>query len=147
MKHHLLRLLSFEPRLLIDHADAYAELVACDAGAASHTFKRQAVLIAAALCSLGVGAVLSSVALMLCAVVQRDDLPTLWPLVVVPALPLVLGALCWIAARRHPAGGAFDNVWRQLRVDVAMLRDVEALWARQGASCRAQPHRASLCRG
>lgn len=66
--HPLLHLLLTQPRLLADHVEAYAELVATEIGNVSVAWKRRALLNAVALCCLGVAAVLAGVALMLWAV-------------------------------------------------------------------------------
>ena len=126
MMHPLLRLLSTEPQLLIEHADAYAELVIADLRMASSEYQRQALLMASALCCAGVAAVLIGVALMLWATVPGNAMQARWLLCAVPAAPAIATVLCLFAARRR-AEGKFDNVRLQLRADLAMLRDVEAL--------------------
>jgi hypothetical protein len=123
MMHPLLHLIASHPTLVADHAEAYAELVGEEFSAASLRWKRRALLSAVALCALGVGAVLAGVALMLWAVVPPENLHAPWALIVAPLVPLAAAAGCAAAARTPAGPGAFDNVRRQLREDVAMLRE------------------------
>ncbi len=122
----LLRLLTAQPQLLADHAEAYAELVTAEIGDLSAAWKRRAVLHAATLCCLGAGAVLAGVALMLWTVTPSALLRLPWVLIVVPLLPLAGAAACLLAGRADDDGKAFDNVRRQLKADLAVLREATA---------------------
>lgn len=124
--HPLLRLVTNQPQLLAEHAEAYADLFGEELGAASAMWKRQALLGAVALCGLGVGAVLAGVALMLWAVIPSADIQAPWALIVAPLLPLVAAIACAVAARSQTADGAFGAMRQQVKADVAMLREVSA---------------------
>jgi hypothetical protein len=126
MLHPLLKLIATQPQLLADHAEAYADLIGEEIGTASVRLKRRVVLNSIALCALGVGAVLTGVALMLWAVIPSTSLQHPWALLVVPLFPLVTAAGCALAARARPQAGSFDNVRAQIKADVAMLREVSA---------------------
>jgi len=126
MMHPLLHLIASHPNLLADHAEAYADLLGEEFSAASVRWKRRALLSAVALCTLGVGAVLAGVALMLWAVVPPENLHAPWALIAAPLVPLVVAAGCAAAARAPAGPGAFENMRRQLREDVAMLREASA---------------------
>lgn len=126
MMHPLLHLIATQPALLTDHAEAYADLLGEELSAASAQWKRRALLSAVALCCAGVGAVLAGVALMLWAVIPVDNMNAPWALIVAPLVPLVAALICATSARSAPPGGTFDNVRRQLREDVAMLREATA---------------------
>lgn len=126
MVHPLLHLIATRPQLLAEHAEAYAELVASEFGTVSSGWKRRALLNAAALCGTGVGAVLGGVALMLWAVIPATQIQAPWALVVAPVLPLAAAACCAWAARIDEESPAFESVRRQLRADVALLREVGA---------------------
>lgn len=126
MIHPLLHLIATQPHLLADHAEAYADLLGEEIGSASALWKRRAVLNAVALCSLGVSAVLGGVALMLWAVIPPADIQATWALIVAPLLPLAVAVACLLAAKANPQAGSFDNVRRQVKADVAMLREVSA---------------------
>ena len=124
--HPLLRLVTNQPQLLAEHAEAYAELFGEELSAASAMWKRQALLGAVALCGLGVGAVLAGVALMLWAVIPPADIQAPWALIVAPVLPLLAAIACAVAARAQTATGAFGAMRQQVEADVAMLRAVGA---------------------
>ena len=126
MLHPLLHLIATQPQLLADHAEAYADLLGEELGTASAVWKRRVALNAVALCSLGVSAVLGGVALMLWAVIPPADIQAPWALLVGPLLPLAVTVACLLAARPQARAGTFDNVKRQMRADVAMLREVSA---------------------
>lgn len=125
MMHPLLTLLRTQPHLLADHAEAYAELLATEIDRVSTAWKRQALLAAAALCSLAVAAVLAGVALLLWAVVAHDQMPAPWLLIAVPLAPMAVALWCRIAARTSVDRKAFSNVKQQLQADIAMLREAE----------------------
>lgn len=125
--HPLLHLIATRPHLLADHAEAYAELVAAEIGSVSAAWKRRAMLNAVALCCLGVAAVLAGVALMLWAVIPAAPVQALWVLIAVPLVPMVMAVWCVLAAQPQGDDGPFDNVRRQVKADMAMLREVSAL--------------------
>jgi cytochrome c biogenesis factor len=124
--HPLLRLIATEPQLLADHAEAYADLIGAELGAASAIWKRSVALKAFALCLFGVSTILSGVALMLWAVIPPENIQAPWALVVAPGLPLIAALLCWLVSRNDAAQTAFEGIRRQMRADVAMLREVSA---------------------
>lgn len=124
--HPLLRLVTNQPQLLAEHAEAYADLFGEELDAASTMWKRQALFGAVALCGLGVGAVLAGVALMLWAVIPAADIQAPWALIVAPLLPLLAAIACAVAARTQTAAGAFGAMRQQVKADVAMLREVSA---------------------
>lgn len=126
MLHPLLHLVTSQPQLLADHAEAYADLFGEELGAASAQWKRKALLSAVALCGVGVASVLAGVALMLWAVIPPADIQAPWALIIAPLLPLLVAAACVLAARAQPGGAAFDAMRQQVKADVAMLREVSA---------------------
>ena len=126
MLHPLLHLVATQPQLLADHAEAYADMVAAEVGAASAAWKRQALLNAVALCCLGVAAVLAGVALMLWAVIPAADIQAPWALIAAPLLPIAVALGCLWAARARTGGSAFDKLRQQLKADILMLREVSA---------------------
>ena len=122
MMKSLLRLIANQPDLLVEHAQAYAELVSAQTTQVCAAWKRQALQGAVGLCLLGVGGVLAGVALMLWAVLAVAPGPALWVLVAVPLVPLSGALGCLAAARRPAEGDAFAGVREQLQADLAMLR-------------------------
>lgn len=124
MVHPLLHLIATRPQLLAEHAEAYADLVGAELADASSAWKRRAVLNAAALCAMGVAAVLAGVAAMLWAVTPTAQLQSPWALVLTPAVPAVAALVCLWAAHPGGEGSAFAGLRRQLKADVGLLRDV-----------------------
>jgi hypothetical protein len=122
--HPLLQLIATKPQLLFDHVEAYGELVTSEARYISAMWKRRALLTAIALCSVGVGAVLAGVALMLWAVIPTSQIQAPWALVVAPLLPLALATACIIYARSRGEDNAFDTIREQVNADLTMLREV-----------------------
>jgi len=122
--HPLFHLIATRPQLLAHHAEAYAELVASEIGNVSAVWKRRAMLNAVALCCLGAAAVLAGVALMLWAVIPGAHVQAPWALISTPLLPIAVAVWCLLAARATGAGGAFDNIRRQVQADMVMLREV-----------------------
>lgn len=121
--HPLLQLIATRPQLLAEHAQAYAALVTTEAPRITAACKRSAWLLALALGSLGAGLVLAGVAAMLWAITPEAQLRLPWVLVVVPALPLLVGLISTVAARRNREREAFDNLRQQVRADIELLRE------------------------
>ncbi len=121
--HPLLHLVASQPQLLADHAAAYAELVAAEAVTVSAHWQRRLLLGAVAVFCLLVGAILAGVALMLWAVLPTAQILAPWALLVAPLLPLALAIVCLLAARAPGVGIAFENLRRQMKADMAMLRE------------------------
>jgi uncharacterized membrane protein YqjE len=121
--HPLFHLIATRPQLLAEHAEAYAELVSVEAPRISAAFRRSAWLLALAFGSLGAGVVLAGVAVMLWATAPEAQIRLPWTLVAVPALPLLAGLLCVLAARRGREREAFDTLRQQVRADIALLRE------------------------
>jgi cytochrome bd-type quinol oxidase subunit 2 len=119
----VLQLLALRPAALAEHAEAYAQLAAAEAGDVLAAKLRLALLWASALCGVAVAAVLGGVAWMLAALQPEAAAPP-WPLWAAPALPLALALLAVWAARRQQAGGTrpFAVLQAQWQIDRAWLR-------------------------
>jgi len=122
----LLRLIATEPHLLGDHVEAYADMVGDEVKKTGAAWSMRLGLYAAALCLVGVGLVLTGVALMLWAALPPSGFQAPWVLVVVPLVTFVRAGACLLIARRKPAESGYDNVKKQLSADMAMLREVSA---------------------
>jgi hypothetical protein len=126
MLHPLLHLITSQPQLLSDHAQAYADLVAEELARAATAWRRRAVLNAIALCCMGVTAVLAGVAFMLWAVIPAANIEAPWALLVAPVLPALMAAWCMLVARPAGNDAAFDKLRQQLNADMLMLREAGA---------------------
>ncbi len=125
MPHPLLHLIAGRPNLLLEHLEAYADLIGAEAGHVSASWKRGALLNAVALCFVIVAVMLIGVALMLWAVVPATQMPQPWALVLVPLPPIAIALGCLMAGRTSAAGSAFENLRRQVKADMALLREDE----------------------
>lgn len=121
--HILLKLLLAQPRLVADHAQAYAELVAADFGDASAALTRRVVVGGAGLLCLLVATVLAGVALLLCAVTTAAQIQAPWALVVVPLVPFVAAVACLVWVRAQLPLRPLVNLRSQARADLDMLRE------------------------
>lgn len=120
-----LKLVTGQPQLLAEHAEAYAELLQAEAAALSIAWRRQAVLGALAVGSAAVAAVLAGVAVMLWATTAAAQGPAPWLLFVVPLLPLAAAVVCVVLARQRAAAAPFGSLRQQLRADWGLLRETE----------------------
>jgi hypothetical protein len=119
----LLYLVATRPQLLVDHAEAYADLASAEVSNASVIWKRRAKLGITAICSFAVAAILAGVSVMLWAVIPGASNQASWILLATPLLPIGLGIGCLIGIRTRPEEGAFEALRRQLKADMAMLRE------------------------
>ncbi len=126
MLHPLLRLLVDRPHLLADHAQAYGQLLAAEAGTSASVWKRRIVLATLALCCTGTAITLAGVSVMLWAVVPAAQIHAPWALVTAPLLPAAAAVACIIAARQGGAEASLDHLRRQLQADLDLLREMAA---------------------
>lgn len=125
MIHPFLHLIATRPHLLFEHAEAYSELAAAELKVVSNGWKRTAVLGAIAAAMLCLGVVFAGIALMLWAVVPLAQMQVPWLLLAVPLVPLVVGLACLVAMSRDSRAAPFDNLRRQLRADMDLLRETD----------------------
>ena len=123
MIYPLLRLIATRPQLLLDHCEAYADLVVAEATVASSYWTQKAVLTVAAACSLGVALILTGVAVMIWAVTPVITGPITLALTGAPLVPWILALGCVVAARKHGTGGSMAVLREQLSADMALLRE------------------------
>lgn len=119
--HPLWRLALQQPDLVVEHAAAYAALVADDGAAAlSSVGRRLAWQVAGGLC-LAVAAILAGVSALLWAALPSWPAAWPWVAVIVPLIPLAIGV---VALNRPPAGDpAFARLRAQTGLDRATLRE------------------------
>jgi hypothetical protein len=127
MSHALFHLIATRPQLLLDHAQAYAELANADLDEVTGAWRRRVRLVAGALCSGCVAAVLAGVALMLWAVVPAAQIEAPWALVAAPLLPALVALGCLVAARVGDDPRAFSHLKAQVQADLLMLHQAGAV--------------------
>ena len=126
MLHPVLRLLATHPHWLAQHAEAYAELAAAEAGAAALAARRSVILSVTAISGLGLAAMLGGVALMLWAALPSLPGATAWVLWAVPALPFAAALVALLIKQSGRDEGSFVLLRQQLQADMALLREAHA---------------------
>lgn len=124
--HPLLKLVASQPQLLVDHAQAYAELMAAELPRTALRWKREALLKALALVGLLAALLLGGMALLLWAALPGPAMPQPWLLIVVPLLPATGAIGCLLAASTRAESPAQGSLQQQFSADLAMLRDATA---------------------
>ena len=121
MPSSLFRVMVKQPELLLDHAQAYAELFESELSALGAAYAHRARLNTAMLCCLTIGVMLSGVAIMFVSVTPLLPGYAPWALGFVPVLPF--GAAYWChRALKAPASAPFEVIRHQIRADMQMLR-------------------------
>lgn len=123
MLHPLVKLLATRPDLLADHADAYIDLAAAEAGGALDGLKKRALLAWAAMVLAALGLMLVGLALMLVAAMPLNRMPAPWVLALLPAVVWTAAGGCAWGARRQPAARPFQILRDQIRQDAQLLRE------------------------
>ncbi len=123
MIYPLLRLIATRPQLLLDHCEAYADLVVAETTLATSHWTQKAVLTMAAAFSLVVAVTLTGVAVMIWAVTPVITGPITLALTGAPLVPWILALACVIAARTRGPGGNMQVLRQQLSADMALLRE------------------------
>lgn len=118
----LLQRLATRPELLLEHLDAYAELVSVEAGEAASAIRRQALWFAMAGIGAAVALALSGVAALLASALPLATMPVPWALVLVPLAWWVFAGVCLWAAHRAETAARFPVLRAQWAADVALLR-------------------------
>ena len=126
MLHPLLHLLATQPHLLGNHAQAYGELLSTELNQQAHALGKRTLLVALAVCFLGVAVVLCGTACMLWALATPQQATLPWVLITVPLVPAALSVACFWASRANtsPDKKAFAELRRQVQADVALLREM-----------------------
>lgn len=124
MSSPLFRVVVQQPELLLDHAQAYAELFEAEITALGSAYGRRARLATAMLCFMAIGATLSGVAVMLVSVMSPVGDSAVWTLGVVPILPFGAALWCYLALRA-PAAAPFEVLRHQMQTDMQMLRGLD----------------------
>jgi uncharacterized membrane protein YqjE len=122
----LFRLITTQPQLLLNHAEAYSELVAEEIADVSSAWKRRALFAVLTLLFAALGIIFAGMALLLWATAPLAQIHTPWLLWLVPITPLLLALVCGLAAKNNARQGAFTDLRSQLKADMALLRDTKA---------------------
>jgi hypothetical protein len=122
----LLRLVTTHPAWVGEHVQAYAGLVNAELSDLLRAWQRRLLWQALALAGLAVALALAGVALLLWAVTPTLDATALWVLWLVPAVPLLLAAICmWAAAGAAGHEASLTVLAEQWQADQALLRSLD----------------------
>jgi hypothetical protein len=121
---NIIRLIASQPQILIDHAEAYSDLLSCELVEASGAWKMCFIYSALTLMMVCIALALSGVALMLWATTPADQIHSLWILWFVPILALCGTLFSAKMAHLYTQRGAFKYLKSQIKADMAMLREV-----------------------
>lgn len=110
------------PTLLLEHADAYADLASAELDEWSAQWKQRALVGACSVFLVALGLFLGGTAALLTAAIPLPNMPMPWLLWAVPGLPLTLGAgLAWWARTLENAT-PFASLRQQVAQDLATLK-------------------------
>ena len=114
--------LAKRPRLLLEHADAYADLASAELDEWASRWKRQAINSVAAAILIAIGLLLAGTAGLIAAAIPLQNMPIPWLLWVIPGAPLLIGlALGW-AAMAAEKQAPFTDLRQQVAQDLATLK-------------------------
>ena len=122
MIHPLFITMAKEPRLFLEHADAYADLAVVELACWKNRLKQRATLtlVAVLLCVLGLG--LAGVAGLLAAALPLQTMPLPWVLWALPSALLLLAAFFGWRVRQLQDDTPFATLREQMAQDVATLK-------------------------
>jgi hypothetical protein len=122
----VLHLITSKPYLLLEHADAYTDLLAQEIAYAAKTWRYRAWMGVLTLMLAGCAAVLAGVGLMLWAITPPAQIHALWLLWLTPLVPLTFALVCGQKLRNHVQNRVFSDLRLQIKEDLALLRNVTA---------------------
>ena len=122
----LLKKLVTEPDLFVEHASAYAALIALEAGEAGLAWRRKAMVMVGCVI-IGLLALLTTcLAIMFTAAISWDGMPAPWVLIAVPGTLWVVSiAMGWFASRAGQAQ-TFAHLRKQWAIDAQQVREMTA---------------------
>jgi hypothetical protein len=121
MSSNLLRVMVKQPDVLLDHAQAYAELFEAELATLGTATTRRIYLSTAAVCCMAIGVTLAGTALMLLSMLPHAEPYALWALGLIPLIPFAATLWC-IVALRSTTLVPFELLRRQISADIHMLR-------------------------
>ena len=124
MIHPLFITMAKQPRLFLEHADAYAELAVAELACWRSRLQRRAALTLAAVLLALLGLGLAGVAGLLAAALPLESMPMPWLLWALPMTPVLLAVyLGWsVRQLKEEDGSAFTTLREQIAQDLATLK-------------------------
>ena len=122
MIHPLFISIAKEPRLFLEHADAYADLAVAELACWRSRMQQRATLTLGALLLAVLGLGLAGVAGLLLAALPLNTMPVPWLLWALPVTPLLLAALLGLVVRQMDDNTIFTALREQMAQDLATLK-------------------------
>lgn len=122
----VLHLITQKPHLLLEHADAYTDLIGQEIANAAKTWRYRLWVGAITILLFGSTVVLSGVSLMLWASTPSLLIHTPWLLWATPLTPLIFCLISAFMLNRHLQNRIFFDLQLQIKEDLALLRGITA---------------------
>lgn len=118
-----LEILAARPQLVVEHGQAYAQLLGEESAEALASWRRRFLLYLLMGLSLLLALVLAGVAGLIAAAVPVEGMPMPWLLVALPTVPLLVAVISWAVARKEQEK-IFAGLQEQLRADAGLLQEM-----------------------
>mgnify|MGYP000854624884 FL=1 len=115
--------LATQPKLVADHALAYAQLAGQEAAEFSRLLQRRLLLAISAMCCAMLSLGLAGVAVMLWFVSPVVHATIAWPLLIVPLVPALGLAWCLVQLGSTNARQSFERLRQQWAADGALFKE------------------------
>ncbi len=122
MIHPIFIMMAKKPGLFLEHADAYADLVAAELACWRNRLQQRATLTVAVVLFAMLGLGLTGVAGLLAAALPMNTMPIPWLLWALPLAPLLLAAFFGWRVRQLGADNTFNTLREQIAQDLATLK-------------------------
>jgi hypothetical protein len=122
----LFKLIVKQPSLLLNHAQAYADLAVDETRRLTRRWRTRAMLYGASFVFFCLGLVLGGVAVMLWSALPVMAEQTSWVLLALPLLFEALALACFLVAQGRVDAPAFAIMQEQLKLDVLALREARS---------------------
>ena len=120
----VLHLITQKPHLLLEHADAYSDLLAQEISHAAKTWRYRLWMGISTILLAASAALLAGFGLMLWSTVPAAQIHTAWLLWAIPLLPLALALICALKLNNQVKNRVFSDLRLQIKEDLALLRDI-----------------------
>lgn len=122
----LLKLIVTQPRLLVTHAENYANLITQVYRRSFMQWQHQLLLYALSLGFFVLGVACAAVSLLLFSALPVLNPQNAWMLVVLPAVLLATSALLFLMAKKSKIEPLMQDIREQLALDILSIRKVSS---------------------
>lgn len=121
-----LKLIITQPRLLLTHAENYADLITEVLRRSLMQWQHRLLLYALSLAFLVLGVVCAAVSLLLFSALPVLNAQSAWILVVLPVVLFAVSAFLYLVARQSKVEPLFQDIQEQIALDILSIRKVSA---------------------